>query len=205
MNHGGLVSGRRGLGSKAGRLASVAALLAALALAACTAAPPTMVLPQAAAPAPAKQAATDMPAAVLREHQRILAAYGGVYDDPRLQTLIEQTVDRLVAASEKPDLHYKVTILNSQSINAFALPNGQLYVTRGLIALAARASLSRRWSLPLSRSRPARRRRPRSLRRRQRRRRPNRRSPSFHPPSCANTSASSPPMAASTTIRGFKR
>ncbi len=77
-----------------------------------------------------------MPPAVLREHQRILATYGGVYNDPRLQTVIEQMVDRLVAASEKPDLHYKVTILNSQSINAFALPTGQLYVTRGLIALA---------------------------------------------------------------------
>ena len=73
---------------------------------------------------------------VLREHQRILATYGGVYNDPRLQAVIEQTVERLVAASEKPDLHYKVTMLNSQSVNAFALPSGQLYVTRGLIALA---------------------------------------------------------------------
>ncbi len=77
-----------------------------------------------------------MPPAVLREHQRILAAYGGVYNDPRLQSMIEQTVERLVAASERPDLHYKVTMLNSQSVNAFALPTGQLYVTRGLIALA---------------------------------------------------------------------
>ena len=50
--------------------------------------------------------------------------------------MIEKTVDRLVAASERPDLKYKVTILNSPAINAFALPNGQLYVTRGLIALA---------------------------------------------------------------------
>jgi predicted Zn-dependent protease len=104
-------------------------------LAACTAAPPP-IEPQAASPAPAKQAETDMSPAVLREHQRILAAYGGVYNDPRLQALIEQTVERLVAASEKPDQHYKVTMLNSQSINAFALPTGQLYVTRGLIALA---------------------------------------------------------------------
>ncbi len=74
--------------------------------------------------------------AVLREHQRILATYGGVYNDPRLQGMIEQMVERLVAASERPDLHYKVTMLNSQSVNAFALPSGQLYVTRGLIALA---------------------------------------------------------------------
>jgi predicted Zn-dependent protease len=71
-----------------------------------------------------------------REHQRILAAYGGAYDDPRLEALIGQTVDRLVAASERPDIRYRVTILNSPAINAFALPTGQLYVTRGLIALA---------------------------------------------------------------------
>ena len=55
---------------------------------------------------------------------------------PSCRRMLEQTVERLVAASERPDLHYKVTMLNSQSINAFALPNGQLYATRGLIALA---------------------------------------------------------------------
>ena len=71
-----------------------------------------------------------------REHQRILAAYGGAYEDLRLEGLITQTVDKLVLASERPSLKYKVTILNSPAINAFALPNGQLYVTRGLLALA---------------------------------------------------------------------
>jgi predicted Zn-dependent protease len=71
-----------------------------------------------------------------REHARILASYGGVYENERLQAEIEKTVDRLVAASERPDLRYKVTILNAPAINAFALPNGQLYITRGLIALA---------------------------------------------------------------------
>src|SRR4029450_5270062 len=47
-----------------------------------------------------------------------------------------QAVDKLVAASERPDQRYRITILNSPAINAFALPSGQLYVTRGLIALA---------------------------------------------------------------------
>jgi predicted Zn-dependent protease len=71
-----------------------------------------------------------------KEHERILASYGGVYDDPKLEALVTKTVDRLVAASERPDQAYKVTILNSGAVNAFALPTGQLYVTRGLIALA---------------------------------------------------------------------
>ncbi|HEX8828644.1 MAG TPA: M48 family metalloprotease [Xanthobacteraceae bacterium] len=108
---------------------------AALLLAGCTASPSTLG-PQAAIPALVKQADVPMSPEVLREHQRILATYGGVYTDARLQSLIESMVERLVAASDKPDLHYKVTVLNSDSVNAFALPTGQLYVTRGLIALA---------------------------------------------------------------------
>jgi predicted Zn-dependent protease len=77
-----------------------------------------------------------MSPATLREHQRILAAYGGAYNNQTLEDYISQTVDRLVAASEQPDVKYRVTILNSPAINAFALPSGQLYVTRGLLALA---------------------------------------------------------------------
>src|SRR5688572_10010530 len=78
----------------------------------------------------------EMSPATLREHQRILAAYGGAYNDAKLEAAISKTVDRLVAASDRPDVKYRVTILNSPAINAFALPSGQLYVTRGLIALA---------------------------------------------------------------------
>jgi predicted Zn-dependent protease len=71
-----------------------------------------------------------------REHRRILAVYGGAYSNPKLEERLNATVERLVASSERPDLTYKVTILNSPAINAFALPTGQLYVTRGLLALA---------------------------------------------------------------------
>ncbi|MGK4422358.1 hypothetical protein ACSLVQ_29330, partial [Klebsiella pneumoniae] len=46
-----------------------------------------------------------------REHERILSSYGGAYDDPKLEALISKTVERLVAASERPDQAYKVTIL----------------------------------------------------------------------------------------------
>ena len=116
-------------------IAAAAFVLAAFGLAACTAAPPALA-PQVSLSAPAKPPDEDLSPAALREHQRILAAYGGVYNDPRLQGMIEQTVEHLVASSERPDLRYRVTMLNSQSINAFALPTGQLYVTRGLVALA---------------------------------------------------------------------
>jgi predicted Zn-dependent protease len=88
---------------------------------------------------PPQQAATETnppSTAAEREHQRILAAYGGAYDDPKLEARVTAIVNRLVAASDRPDLTYKVTLLNSPAVNAFALPTGQLYVTRGLLALA---------------------------------------------------------------------
>jgi predicted Zn-dependent protease len=100
---------------------------------------------QTAAPAaptttkPPNRAVAQSPAAE-KEHERILTSYGGAYDDPKLEALIGKTVDRLVAASDRPDQAYKVTILNSGAVNAFALPTGQLYVTRGLIALACDTS-----------------------------------------------------------------
>ncbi|MBN9043791.1 MAG: Zn-dependent protease [Rhizobiales bacterium 62-47] len=120
------------------KFAALAGLCAAFMLTGCG----DMARFQVAAPAkpsakPAQVAATPGPSpAAEREHERILSSYGGAYDDPRLESLITKTVNRLVAVSERPDLTYKVTILNSGAVNAFALPTGQLYVTRGLIALA---------------------------------------------------------------------
>src|SRR5262249_61162065 len=64
-----------------------------------------------------------------REHERILSSYGGVYNDAKLEALVTRTVDRLVAASDRPDQAYKFTILNSGPVNAFPLPPGHLYVT----------------------------------------------------------------------------
>ena len=89
---------------------------------------------------PATRTVVQSSPASEKEHERILASYGGAYDDPKLEALIGKTVDRLVAASDRPDQGYKVTILNSGAVNAFALPTGQLYVTRGLIALACDTS-----------------------------------------------------------------
>ena len=108
-------------------------LIAAAALGGCSTAgnfTPQMLLGDSSKPI------ADMTPAARMEHQRILAAYGGAYSDPKLEAAVSKIVDKLVVASERPDVKYRVTILNSPAINAFALPSGQLYVTRGLIALA---------------------------------------------------------------------
>src|SRR6476620_9325434 len=130
---GGAVNGDLGNGLMAARRLIAPALLLLASLLASCADFGRLGVTQASLPEPAKPAE---PQPALREHNRILAAYGGAYQDARLEALITHTVDRLVAASERPNLKYKVTILNSPAINAFALPNGQLYVTRGLLALA---------------------------------------------------------------------
>lgn len=71
-----------------------------------------------------------------REHPVVVAKYGGVYENAQSERLIAVIVGKLVAVSDDPTRVYKITILNSPKINAFALPGGFLYVTRGLLALA---------------------------------------------------------------------
>jgi predicted Zn-dependent protease len=70
------------------------------------------------------------------QHPRILATYGGEYSDPKLERMVAKVVGNLTTVSGNPDQTYRITILNSPNVNAFALPGGYLYVTRGLLALA---------------------------------------------------------------------
>jgi len=131
--------GRRETGMSRGLWAAPILLCAFLALSACGDMSRFQTASPSANPVKPNHTVMQTPAAE-REHERILASYGGAYDDPKLEALITKTVDRLVAASDRPDQAYKVTILNSGAVNAFALPTGQLYVTRGLIALASDTS-----------------------------------------------------------------
>jgi predicted Zn-dependent protease len=125
-----LVPAKAGTRSTRGGLVAAALLLAGCASSG-------MIDKQASLPnSPKPAAVAQIDPAAQREHERILAAYNGAYDDPRIEAMVSQTVEKLVAASERPDLHYRVTLLNSPVVNAFALPSGQLYVTRGLVALA---------------------------------------------------------------------
>ena len=70
------------------------------------------------------------------QHPRILQTYGGEYSDPKLERMVAKIVGRLTSVSDNPAQTYRITILNSPNVNAFALPGGYVYVTRGLLALA---------------------------------------------------------------------
>lgn len=70
------------------------------------------------------------------QHPRILHTYGGEYSNPKLERMVAKVVGKLTLVSDNPSQVYRITILDSPSINAFALPGGYLYITRGLLALA---------------------------------------------------------------------
>lgn len=70
-----------------------------------------------------------------REHPRIVERFGGIYRDDKLNLYVSRIGSKLVKFSELPDLKYTFTILNDEKVNAFALPGGYIYVTRGLLAI----------------------------------------------------------------------
>jgi len=64
-----------------------------------------------------------------------IAQSGGVYPDAELQAELGAIViGKLAAASQRPALPWEFHILNTSQVNAFALPGGQVFVTRGLLA-----------------------------------------------------------------------
>jgi predicted Zn-dependent protease len=72
-----------------------------------------------------------------QEHPKILAEFGGVYDEnPELNAYIAEIGGRIRAVSELPNQTFTFTLLDTDQVNAFALPGGYVYVTRGLVALA---------------------------------------------------------------------
>lgn len=68
-----------------------------------------------------------------KAHQQILAEYGA-YADPELQTYVNGVGQKLAKLSHRSGLPWTFTVLDSPEINAFALPGGYVYITRGLMA-----------------------------------------------------------------------
>ena len=66
-------------------------------------------------------------------HQQVMKQYRP-YNDPALQSYVEGLVDELGKKSHRSNLVYHVTVLDSPQVNAFALPGGYLYITRGIMA-----------------------------------------------------------------------
>ncbi len=68
-----------------------------------------------------------------RFHEVVLARYG-VYEDPELQQYVNRIGQELARKSHRSHLDYSFTVLDTPEINAFALPGGYIYITRGIMA-----------------------------------------------------------------------
>ncbi|MFN7976906.1 MAG: M48 family metalloprotease [Vicinamibacterales bacterium] len=58
----------------------------------------------------------------------------GVVHDDELQRYVSGVGERIAAVSHRPSLPWTFTVVDSPVVNAFALPGGYVYVTRGLLA-----------------------------------------------------------------------
>ena len=72
-----------------------------------------------------------------QNHPKIIEEYGGVYDDPKVGGYFALIASRLIRATDHRNIGFRFTLLNSPDVNAFALPGGFIYITRGLVALAS--------------------------------------------------------------------
>jgi len=78
-----------------------------------------------------------------READPAVIATIGLYPDAAWQRYIQQFGARLAATSERPNLPWTFRVVDDPAVNAFAIPGGFIYVTRGLLAhLTSEAELA---------------------------------------------------------------
>ncbi|MGH7905947.1 MAG: M48 family metalloprotease, partial [Candidatus Binataceae bacterium] len=88
-----------------------------------------------ARPAPIASTSADEAGIGRAENPKVIAAFGGVYNDPALAAYVTNAGKRVAAYAGRPEVHFTFTVLDSPIVNAMAIPGGYVYVTRGLVAL----------------------------------------------------------------------
>jgi predicted Zn-dependent protease len=68
-----------------------------------------------------------------QSHQDVLKEYAAL-DAPALQAYVNEVGQRLARQSHRPGLQWHFTVVDSPDVNAFALPGGYVYITRGIMA-----------------------------------------------------------------------
>jgi predicted Zn-dependent protease len=63
-----------------------------------------------------------------------IKSFFGVYEDPKLQQFISEKGQQMAAVSHRKDLKYEFKVVDSPVVNAFAVPGGYVYFTRGIMA-----------------------------------------------------------------------
>ncbi len=70
-----------------------------------------------------------------KQTDKEVAAQFGLYDDPALGAYVSRLGLAMAAKTQRPSLPYRFAVLDSPVVNAFAVPGGSVYVTRGILAL----------------------------------------------------------------------
>jgi predicted Zn-dependent protease len=105
--------------------------LSALSLSACTTNPATGEQ-QFTAFMPAGQEAS----LGMQEHKKVMQLYGEAYKGSDIEAYVNKVGQRVIQSTERNDVKYKFFVLDTPVVNAFAVPGGYIYVSRGLLALA---------------------------------------------------------------------
>ena len=66
-------------------------------------------------------------------YQAVVAEYG-LYGDPALQAYVTEVGQKVAHASHQPGLAWRFAVLDDPTVNAFAMPGGYIYITRGILA-----------------------------------------------------------------------
>ena len=77
---------------------------------------------------------TDQEIAMGKQSDPEIKRFFGVYEDEKLQRFIQEKGQQMAAISHRKDLPYQFKIVDSPVVNAFAVPGGYVYFTRGIMA-----------------------------------------------------------------------
>lgn len=71
-----------------------------------------------------------------RQFSQEIEAELKMYDDPIVNAYVDSLGQLLVSHSDRTDIEYHIKVVDTDEVNAFAIPGGWLYVNRGLISVA---------------------------------------------------------------------
>ncbi|GAB4012556.1 M48 family metalloprotease [Spirosoma migulaei] len=77
---------------------------------------------------------TEQEIAIGKESHPSVIATMGLYEDKNLQAFMNEKGKAMAKVSHRPDLPYQFYIVDSPIVNAFAVPGGYVYFTRGILA-----------------------------------------------------------------------
>ncbi|HUP47831.1 MAG TPA: M48 family metalloprotease [Thermoanaerobaculia bacterium] len=66
-------------------------------------------------------------------HQQVIRQFGVYAEKPELNRLVDAVGHRIASTSDRPNLPWTFTLLDTPMVNAMALPGGYIYITRGMV------------------------------------------------------------------------